>query len=586
VDAKTNKATKVYTSGELDTYDYDTCHQNGGWGNSNIQGDGCYSKPVKVDTPVSTKSTEFYVLFVFTNNDRNMHLNEDGMNMQYGLSCPNTFGAGCRDFVVDCAAQRSYAESVAWCKSQGMAIASIHNQQDNDKIRKLLKCRAYLGAESDGRGKWKWHDGTSWDFLPAAHDGLAGKTETKAVFNTDGRWHDWAKGASRFGVVCQKIKNADGRCPSGKPSTQPLVQLIVKNSGQFDGNNDWVEMPRIGTYKQMTIDTWIKFRSVRGNHPIINEDSWSGGSLHYQIYSSQFGFDVNGVGDKTFKWQPKANIWYFISVSYDANAGQIKLSVNNKFVETIRTRKGRSIVMNKARIGAWRSNGVRSLHGAIYSLKIWSKITDGKDGCFKPFTSGLLASYYFDSADTIGKDLSGHNRHGKHNTVTWSKSPDVPQSPTPAQCKVKAPSRCRDFFSPNNQRYLMKNHPLGKSKSVTFSVIANNDAHVGFFSDKKHESEVYEIVIGGWGNQRSAIRERNQGGNKVFPVTKNILKRGGQKNYMWADAVKGLVRVGKGNVVGKNVWMHWKDPNPHEAKYVGVMTGWGSTGRWHLCTPP
>ena len=56
------------------------------------------------------------------------------------------------------------------------------------------------------------------------------------------------------------------------------------------------------------------------------------------------------------------------------------------------------------------------------------------------------------------------------------------------------------------------------------------------------------------------------------PVTKNILKRGGQKNYMWADAVKGLVRVGNGDVVGKNVWMQWKDPNPHEAKYVGVMT--------------
>ena len=32
----------------------------------------------------------------------------------------------------------------------------------------------------------------------------------------------------------------------------------------------------------------------------------------------------------------------------------------------------------------------------------------------------------------------------------------------------KAPSRCRDFFSPNNQRYLMKNHPLGSaSNNVT-----------------------------------------------------------------------------------------------------------------------
>ena len=42
---------------------------------------------------------------------------------------------------------------------------------------------------------------------------------------------------------------------------------------------------------------------------------------------------------------------------------------------------------------------------------------------------------------------------------------------------------------------------------------------------------------------------------------------------------------GKGSVVGKNIVMSWKDPSPHTPNYVGVMTGWGSTGRWHLCTP-
>jgi hypothetical protein len=344
VDAKTGKQTEVYKSPELDTYDYDTCSQHGGWGNSKIKGDGCYSNPVKVDVPVSIKSTEFYVLFRFTNNDRNMHLNEDGMDMKFGIKC----------------------------KKGGGAVSG----------------------------------------------------------------------------------------------------LVVANSGQFDGSNDWVEMPALGTYKQMTIDTWIKFKSVRGNHPIINEDAWRAGSLHYQIYNSQFGIDVNGIGDKTFKWQPKAMTWYFISVAYDSVAGQIKLSINNKAIETISMRKGRTIVMNKARIGAWRSNGARSLHGAIYALRIWTKVTDGKDLCANAGTSGLLVNYFFDKA-TIGKDLSGNNHHCTPNDVTWSKTPDLPTDPKPSTCaggggkkaiELIDTSKCRTFFSANNQRYLMKNYPL-----VTFN---------------------------------------------------------------------------------------------------------------------
>ena len=33
------------------------------------------------------------------------------------------------------------------------------------------------------------------------------------------------------------------------------------------------------------------------NHPIMNEDNWDEGDLHYQIYNNEFGFDVNGNGD-------------------------------------------------------------------------------------------------------------------------------------------------------------------------------------------------------------------------------------------------------------------------------------------------
>ena len=33
------------------------------------------------------------------------------------------------------------------------------------------------------------------------------------------------------------------------------------------------------------------------NHPIMNEDNWDEGDLHYQIYNGEFGFDINGNGD-------------------------------------------------------------------------------------------------------------------------------------------------------------------------------------------------------------------------------------------------------------------------------------------------
>ena len=47
---------------------------------------------------------------------------------------------------------------------------------------------------------------------------------------------------------------------------------------------------------------------------------------------------------------------------------------------------------------------------------------------------------------------------------------------------------------------------------------------------------------------------------------------------LWADALDGLVRLGRGDIVGENLIIEWQDPNPHVATRVGLMTGWGATG--------
>ena len=90
-----------------------------------------------------------------------------------------------------------------YCKSQGGNTASIHNNAENNAAIKLAKQTAFIGAESDGKGKWKWTDGSKW-WQPAKtqHDGIVGTGETKIALNTDKKWHDWGKGSDKLSVIC------------------------------------------------------------------------------------------------------------------------------------------------------------------------------------------------------------------------------------------------------------------------------------------------------------------------------------------------------------------------------------------------
>ena len=143
----------------------------------------------------------------------------------------------------------------------------------------------------------------------------------------------------------------------------------------FDGDSDYVKLDWLKEYGRPEFDTvsievWVKFFSTQGNHPIMNEDNWDVGDLHYQIYASTFGFDVHprggdsgDTGDFTFGWQPSTNEWYFISVVYSSTAGCfsvgapcIELNVNNELVETSSAANpihGPPITLDSPRIGAW-----------------------------------------------------------------------------------------------------------------------------------------------------------------------------------------------------------------------------------------
>ena len=152
-------------------------------------------------------------------------------------------------------------------------------------------------------------------------------------------------------------------------------------------------------------------------------------------------------------------------------------------------------------------------------------------------------------------------------------------------------SQCEVKHTTDSYAYDFLSQALGDEKTITFSVKAANDAHIGFFNNQEHTGDPrnvqdlytidlgaqYEIVISGWGNtqsvsarslltsglhsskrasnnraNRSVIRDEAQGEAKVATDTTGYLSADDFRQF-WASAANGLIRVGAGNDVGTHV---------------------------------
>jgi len=102
---------------------------------------------------------------------------------------------------------RDYDDSVKYCDSKKLVIASIRSgdeqKEAEEMIRKQDGSGAYLGGTSNGRGEWKWTDGTPWTAVNPENDGLLGRKETRLAMSSSGKWHD-TDGRVKLGVLCRE----------------------------------------------------------------------------------------------------------------------------------------------------------------------------------------------------------------------------------------------------------------------------------------------------------------------------------------------------------------------------------------------
>lgn len=120
------------------------------------------------------------------------------------------------------------------------------------------------------------------------------------------------------------------------------------------------------------------------------------------------------------------------------------------------------------------------------------------------------------------------------------------------------------------------------SGSQQFRVRAPNDAHIALTTSASESDPMYEIFLGGWGNQKSVIRKNRSKPDVVEVDTPNILSDGEFRGF-WVRWESGTVSAGREGETSP--FMSWTDSEFIPISYVGVCTGWGASGSWIIEQP-
>jgi hypothetical protein len=148
-------------------------------------------------------------------------------------------------------------------------------------------------------------------------------------FVTDGLVAFWTLDKSDIDGV--KVKDVSGNGKDAK-----IVGKLNSVKGQIDeclefdgGANNYVEIPDMGEFKQVSVDCWAyeaQFGNIQG---IVSTWQWVAGKVHFKFESNQIQVDKNGAGKITFN--AKQGQWYHIIYTTDTPTA-VKLYVDGELV--------------------------------------------------------------------------------------------------------------------------------------------------------------------------------------------------------------------------------------------------------------
>ncbi|XP_072042584.1 C-type mannose receptor 2-like [Amphiura filiformis] len=166
--------------------------------------------------------------------------------------------------------------------------------------------------------------------------------------------------------------------------------------------------------------------------------------------------------------------------------------------------------------------------------------------------------------------------------ITETDEPDVIDSSGdgPDIIDTSEEDGCQTTVTPDAYRYqyVWPAIPVGAT-SFTFSVRGTNDVHIALSPINGDAQTMYEIVIGGWANQNSAIRLCKQCTAQTYISTPGFLTATEYREFR-VSFENDLVEVSR---IGDAPFMSFQNTDSIDVKYVGISTGWGSEGSWKFC---
>jgi len=339
---------------------------------------------------------------------------------------------------------------------------------------------------------------------------------------------------------------------------------VYANDTEFSFNGDYMNVPNENKYNLLgdyTIMCWVYKTRNTGWTRIIgkawwgaaNYGLWLGGSndLYQEVAYSPGGYRRGQRGPRL-----SLGTWNHIAGSFK-KGGEQKLYLNGKLIATSQIDAGGISLQNKEpfQIGGWSQRPSEGLYGLVKNIAVYNKqLSDEQINALAlnhdlPVSGILSKSGEINSQDkgppTVDIDLRALSMPGE---VLWHYVKDKNKDENKFlwsgriyNC-MKGQIGCgSDFVDEGGSRhnairyladddsvpshcitqtidkynYIKMGDDITNMDHVLIEVNATNDAHIALGEDTSHDGKHYEIILGGWNNNKSVIRAQNQGNSLV-----------------------------------------------------------------------
>jgi len=145
---------------------------------------------------------------------------------------------------------------------------------------------------------------------------------------------------------------------------------VINECLKFDGGGNYVEIPALGSFEQVSLECWAyeeEFSAIQG---IISTWQWEAGKVHFKFESDQIQVDKNGAGKIIAECEVQK--WCHIIYTTDTIGDSLKLYVDGELAADGPGGAGTPELWDERRIGS--EHDGRFLNGMIDEVRVYNRV--------------------------------------------------------------------------------------------------------------------------------------------------------------------------------------------------------------------